>query len=162
MDPFTLVYNELWKILEDHEGLADLVRQGNRIKFSKETGDHDPRRSIVDHGSTPELMILPDFFTADMHFDNVQSTLDRRWSIVIRTSYRMLNKGLFPVEYQLFLALKQAQQDLKKLKFNGNNLVRHTSLERGSSRLPDVDKTHNNPMNVAWFSIWTLTTGLNL
>ncbi len=161
-DPFTAFYNKLWQVLEAHEGLSALVRSGNRIKFVKDAGDHDPRKSGVDAGTTPELMIIPDYFTGTLQLNNSQALLDRRWSLVIKTSFRMLNRGLFPIEYELFKALQSGKKELQDFKYNGQNLILHVQLERGSSKIPDVDKENYNPYNISWFSMWSVVTRMNM
>ena len=38
LDPFTIVYEELWRLVEAFPPFAGEVKVGNRINFAKETG----------------------------------------------------------------------------------------------------------------------------
>lgn len=166
LDPFSKVYDGLWQAVKSHDGLQTLVREGNRISFASDGEEHEPRKTIADYGTCPELQLIPDFFTTAMHPDNVQITVTRTWNWIIRTGSKLLNKELLPVEYQLLLALKAAKKQILALQWDGPkglyNLVRRYEVVRAASSIPDVDKTENNPQSLAWYSVWAVTTDINI
>ena len=58
-DPFTRVYNQLWRVLEAHRALTDLVKLGNRIKHTAEgIGLHPEKENIMD-ADLPEVDLVP-------------------------------------------------------------------------------------------------------
>lgn len=160
-DPFSLIYATFWEAVEENSSLKDMVREGNRIKFIKDGPDHEPRKPMTTQGSTPELILVPDLFIPTVTLDNAQAEMARSWNWVIRTGDRLLHKALFPVEYNLFLAMLDAKKRFLKLKWKGSTLVNHFSIDRGSASIPDIDRETRNPLNIAWYSIWTMTTKIN-
>lgn len=54
LDPFSLVYNGLWDLVERNPKLKDYVKSGNRIKYKKE---NEEKPSISD-ADTPELALM--------------------------------------------------------------------------------------------------------
>ena len=57
-DPFSQVYDAVWKALQAHKPLMDLLRPGNRIRFD-DTEPNDPEKENVREGDLPELMLSP-------------------------------------------------------------------------------------------------------
>jgi len=153
MDPFSETYNALWSIVEANEDMKNLVRPGNRIKFVKDGPDHDPRSSSgMVAGNSPELLLIPDYFASRLAEANNGAVMVRQFNWTIRTSDILIGKQLFPLEYALWLAMKQARKDLPAQVAK----VRSLELPQGSQALPPVEA------GGAWLSIWSVEVHYNL
>lgn len=145
-DPFSLTYSALWDLVENHQGLSELVREGNRIKWDR-AAEFDPRKPATTYGSTPELMLVPDFFDTQVEMDNTGTGISRRFNWVIVTGQKMLNTALFPVEYQLLLCMKGGRSSIVSEVPELFNM----EIVRGSATIPERTRT-----DVSWTSVWTI------
>ena len=158
-----MIYDALWDIVESDDTLTGLVREGNRIKFSRElpTPDYDPRNEVVRDGNSPELMLLPDYFMGNATATQSHSQIQKNYNWVIRTSSRIASLELFPVEFALWRVLtsKSTYKTLEDLKFNSESFVNNVNISQGSVTIPE---TGSQGMQVqAWRSIWVMSIGMN-
>lgn len=157
-DPFTQIHRKLWEVVETYEPLVALVKSGNRINFVKEGPDVDPRKTGISYSDSPELMLIPDFFESSFDIDNTQSEITRTFNWVIRTTRAKLNTGLYPVEWELFKALKAGRKIMiKELSF-----VRDCQVVRGSARIPNVDVGKYGDKGALWLSLWSMRVVINV
>lgn len=154
-DPYTLIYNKIWEVIETGP-VGELVRSGNMIKFSKEGADFDPRKPQVDYGSSPELMLIPDFFDANIQADNNSMEIDKHFTWIIRTGFRLVNKSLFPVEWQLLLAMVDVRDALVDLE---GAYVTDVRVLHGSAQLPEL--TMSQALR-GWRSSWTVRVSMSV
>jgi hypothetical protein len=131
LDPFTEVYDELWKLVESHEPFVELVKPGNRIKFNEQPKLKDQAR----RADTPEVRLVADapaiqlFRTSNSHY--VQRTY--RWEI--STNDIRITKVAFPVEWAIVEAMQQARDALAGLSY-----VKQVRIGNGEPPGPDPEQ----------------------
>jgi len=108
-DPFTQIYNAIWTILENHDGITKRVRLKNRIKLSGR--DPDPYKSTVLDGDLPELLLEP---SGGGGFLWTSSGLQITTTFQLRLAAGDLRiqKQLFPIKWEIIRALKQTRTNL--------------------------------------------------
>lgn len=154
-DPFTLVYNALWEAVDSSTILTELVRQGNKIKFIKELADHDPRKVSGLSGQAPELMLIPDSFDTNFDSTNTGTGIQKIYNFVIRTTDRLLNKSLFPVEWALYLALINGRKEISKVTYKQKTFVTNVRILQAEAKLPE-----QNSSIAGWRCVWVVEVSM--
>jgi len=120
-DPLTMVYNALWDMLEASSALTSLVPVRNRIKF---TGANiEPSKELLNTEDYPQLSIVPVSTTPHLQRTSTESTLLKRYRIVVLTGDKRIDAGLFAIEWEVYRALQGWVETLMSLQWNGNNFV---------------------------------------
>jgi len=122
VDPITQVYYALWSLLEAHEPLAQLVKVGNRIKFSGAT--RDPVKAEVSDADLPELRIVPVSSTPHLQRTSNASSILKRLRIEVSTGDQRVDAGLFAMEWEIYRALSTWAATLTALTWNSKKYVR--------------------------------------
>ena len=108
-DPFTQIYNAIWTVLENHDGITSRVRLKNRIKFSGK--DPDPQKSNVMDADLPELTLTPSggggFF-----WTSTGIQMEPSFKLQLATGDLRVQKQLFPIKWEIIRALKQTRTNL--------------------------------------------------
>jgi len=109
IDPFTQIYNAIWTVLENHDGITKRVRLKNRIKLSGK--DPDPQKTNILGADLPELMLTP---AGGGGFSWTSSGLQMQPSFRLQLAAGDLrvHKQLFPIKWQIIRALKQTRTNL--------------------------------------------------
>lgn len=108
-DPFTLVYDGLWELIEKHGPLNDLVSLGNRIK---RTQSNRPLKRRKQDADLPEIDIMPggndefNAFGASGASDATQTYL-----IQVATGRQRVDSGVFRVKWELLRAMATTTQE---------------------------------------------------
>jgi len=103
IDPFTQIYNGIWVLLEANTSFTDLVKVGNRIKFSGT--NEKPTKAEVTFGDLPEVALIPTGSSDNFTLSSTSVELVRTFTIMISTGTLRLNKYLFPIEWACLKAL---------------------------------------------------------
>ena len=108
-DPFTQIYDAIWKILENHKGVTKKVRLKNRIKLSGV--DPNPYKNTVLDADLPELLLEP---TGGGGFAWTSTGLQMASNFQLRLAAGDLrvHKQLFPIKWEIIRALKQTRTNL--------------------------------------------------
>lgn len=129
-NPFTQVYNALWTMLEAHTGFTDLVRIGNRIKF---TGTRtDPNKPEIMTADLPEVRLIPIGTSPHIQRTSNSGSVVKRFEIQLATGQIRLDQegsegigaSLFPIEWEILRAMHGWQGVLGTLTWNGKTFVR--------------------------------------
>ena len=132
LDPFTMVYDALWNLLESHHGLTSLVGISNRIRFHStraeivdaeaavdsdgiaHSGDNtDPIKANVVPSDLPELDIRPAGGSFAPWATSSSAHATQLFMVGITTGDLRIAQKLFPVKWALFRALMRARHDLQ-------------------------------------------------
>ena len=122
-DPFTLVHNALWALLEAHQGFVNLVPANNRIKF---TGDlRAPIKDQISTADLPEVRIVPTGGEAHLKRTSNSSSVLKRWEIQVSTGDQRVDytKGVFAVEWEILIALQDWITALKAITWTSKPFV---------------------------------------
>jgi len=105
-DPFSIVLDRLWRILEAHDDLLDLVKAGNRIeRAGEERSGRWPRQDA----DLPTLDIVP-AGTSEVEMVRSSSAVevDQLYDIRIQTGSADETAQLLPIRWHLIRALHGA------------------------------------------------------
>ena len=94
-DPFSLVYDRLWTLLEVHKGFTDLVRLKNRIKFSGT--DRSPLKDEVLTADLPELRLICSRMTPHIQRTSSSGSVEMTFEVQVSTGDQRVTELLFPV-----------------------------------------------------------------
>lgn len=147
VDPFTLTYNALWDILESHKAFSRLVKIGNRQKF---TSQNQKKFKEVLAADRPMVGVVPTKDIPHLSATSSTSKITAGYQIVLVTGSLLLDEQLYPVCWEIFLAMSKWQPKLTALRWNSKqfiNLARPTDLGSG---LGDPD-THGID---GWVARW--------
>lgn len=154
-DPFTVLFDKLWEVVDSDSDLQQLVNEGGKIKFVRDVDIYgfDPRNRQVNQ---PELSLLPDLFEANIGATNNSSEIIRSFNWSIRTPSKMLNKELFPIEWSLYKAMCVYAPEIRTVTYANEKFVHKINVISGSNFTPEIDMIQANPTLIGWRTIWTM------
>lgn len=168
LDPFSIVFNALWDMVDTHAPLSGytnqagafipgLIKPGNKIKFNIPE-QRDPLKETVQAGDLPELVLSTGGITeANMRANTCSSMVQRTYQWLLSTGDFRTNYLLFPVQFALFAALHDWQGKLTTLTWRDKQFVKNARwgvLHEGQS----VKSLNRNIEG--WSSIWTCSVDM--
>ena len=133
-DPFTLVHNKLWDMLEAHSGFTDLVKPGNRIKFSGDA--RDPLKRQVSSDDLPEVRLVAAGGTPHLQMASNATTVLKRFEVQIATGDKRYDAVMFPLGWAVVRAMSPWLTALRaEIQWNGKTfvtLLEVTSVSEGT------------------------------
>lgn len=151
-NPFTLVYDELWKMLEAHPQFNADVKEGNRIKYNW-PDDRDPLKKTVMPGDLPEVVLMQTTVNANLYQSSSGSMCTRQYSILISTGDWRVNAFLSQVEWDVFTALMLWKERLGALQWRSKTFVKRANIVGASSGASDPERNRNIK---GWSAVWTV------
>jgi len=156
-DPFSLVFDALWQMVDDSVPLTQLVRLGNKIKFNKQY-DRAPLKENVSDADLPELILTTmGVLEANMYHSSCDSLIRRNYQWLLSTGDIRTNYRLFPVQFALFCAMHDWQGVLSSLLWNNKTFIkacRWGTLSEGISN-PQLNRGIEG-----WSSIWNISVDM--
>lgn len=116
LDPFTLVYDALWELLETHEEFHDKVRLGNRIKFSS-YGPDDPIKHEVATADMPEVRLICVGGTPHLQRASGVSFVKKRFEVQVLVNDLRYTEELFPLDWEIYRAMSKWEAVLDALQW---------------------------------------------
>lgn len=148
-NPFTKVYNALWRIVKVHPGIDRAVKLGNRITFGED--NRDPWKDKVSASDVPELVLVQDATQIRVNNTSSTSMCVREYSWLISTGDFRVNHYLNEVEWLLFTAHTGWQAVMKCLLYNDRTFVKRVDFIGTTTGFTDSD---SNRGLRGWSSIW--------
>lgn len=121
-DPFSMIYEALWQILEDSPDFSVRVKPGNRVKFIGKL-DRLPEKDEILTADLPEVRVIPAGGTPHLQRTSNSSSCLKRFVIQVATGDRRVDASLFPVEWAVYKALTDWTNILTALEWQGNTFV---------------------------------------
>ena len=149
-NPFGMVHTTLWEMLLRHPSFVADVKERNRIRFDSKT-DRDPIKSQIQAGDLPEVCIVADTLTANLHSTSNTSMITRQYAVMIATGDYRYSEFLARVEWEVFVALLDWRKRLTALKWNDKGFVKRANLLSGGAGLSDPKLNRNI---VGWSATW--------
>lgn len=145
IDPFNLVYDKLWSLVERNQELKSLIKQGNRIKFDGLTN----QKYEISDADLPELALLVNGFN---NFDTTSTSrsIKRNFSFSIATGEYKI-QSFNKITFELFRSLIDYECELCALTWCECNFV-------DSARLIGADESilEDSERQISgWIGIWT-------
>jgi hypothetical protein len=152
-DPFSQVFTGLWQLVEEHAGLSQLVRIGNRIKLDHPR-DRDPYKSAVQVADLPELLLVPEGIASMTYYtSSCHSRVLRRYAWMYSTGDLRVNHLLNPVTWELVCAMSRAPDVLPALKWRDKNFVKRLDVLDSAEGVVDPERNRNIR---GWSSVFRL------
>lgn len=154
-DPFTLIYNALWGMLESWPSFARMVRVGNRIKFTGKL------REIVKHEvatrDLPEIRLITiDALPHLQRTSNSTSVLmTLQWQV--STGDQRLDAILFPLKWEMMRAMSRWETALNALVWNDKPFAKLYRSQLAADGQLQADLVRGIK---GWSIIWSCTVEL--
>jgi len=151
-NPFSLVFSELWNMLEAKETFKDLVKEGNRIRYDKQE-KRDILKSSVATADLPEVVLSIEGMTPSLFRSSSQSDCVCRYAWMISTGDLRVIERIHPVDFAIFAAMTGWQEKLGALEWNEKTFVKRATISdvtHGQS-IPEMNRGIKG-----WSSIWAV------
>ena len=109
-NPFTLIYEALWDLLESDTDFTDNVRPANRIKFT--SSSRDPRKKALQDADAPYVEIAPSDGNIEFYSTSEAHVFEMQYDIRVFTGDLRVNKKLYPLVWIIIKALSNANDTL--------------------------------------------------
>ena len=139
-DPFSLVYDSIWSMLETTD-FQQLVKVGNRLKFSTASQYRDPQLIAALSESRPTVGILSTGATFGLERASDASFITPQYQIVIVCGDARLDKEFNPVLWSVITAVLGWWDSLRGLLYQGKIFVH--MAEPSNLSTVYVDPTEN-------------------
>lgn len=138
-DPFTLVYEAIWRMLESHREFAKKVKVSNRGIYTSR-GRWDPRNLENLPADRPCVLLLPE--GADPHLGRTSnsSSMLLRYLLIVVTDSLLINEDLYPIVWELYRAMLLWDTKLRTLDYEGANPVKKSTPRRLVTTLVDAEQ----------------------
>lgn len=135
-DPFSVVYEGLWKLVDDFKPFASTVRRGNRIKL--DGASRNPTKQNVNTADLPEVTLQPTGGETNIHSNSSQTTITQRYMFMISTGDLRVDSLHFPLRWHVTRAVV-----LWKKKIGGITWRKQPFLEE--LNIPDTTEGESDP-----------------
>lgn len=149
-DPFSLVIDLIWDLLEAKDTFTDAVKEQNRIKFCD---TDNPVKDSLTESSVPEVMIFPASQSPWRNRNAGGCGLNKTFSILI-------SSGAFEVEYinTVQWAITRAMYDFETLaaalEYESEKFVKDVTVLDTTFTLADDEA---NRSLKGWSAVWSVS-----
>jgi len=149
-DPFSLVYDRLWELLESHKGFTDLVKLRNRTKFSG--NDRSPLKDEVLAADLPEVRLIVSKLFPHIQRTSSSGSVNMTFEVQISTGDQRLTEVIFPVVFEIIRAMHGWPMVLQSLEWRGIPFV--VKFVLGEIPIGTSDRDKNRGI-IGWSTVWT-------
>jgi len=130
-NPFTLVYDRLWTLLEAETTLATMIKPGNRLKFNSET-NRNPLKESIASADMPEMLILAPGCDVNLFNSSTSSLFDMDYSIVVNTGDFRLTAIALQISWLVYCQAVKWRSELTSLQWCGDSFVKNVQFNNVS------------------------------
>ncbi len=112
-DPFTLVYNSVWDMLETTDFKA-LVKVGNRIKFSTASYRDAKKLASLSEGR-PTVGVLDVGMEPNLEATSNATFITARYQVLLVCGDSRVDKELYPIAWEVYRAMLKWWDTLRML-----------------------------------------------
>jgi hypothetical protein len=149
-NPFLLVHQTLWTLLNANTAFVTLVPTGCQIDYSPEADDTGADQSPDKEGMTtkdfPQVRIVTTGGSGPTESSNT-TFLRRDFAVQIDSGSRLLEHGM-EVEWEVLRALSNWKTSMEALKWNSKSFVSDCSLLQSRAKMENVKGF------VGWTTLW--------
>ena len=158
-NPFTIVLNGIWELLERNKAITDRVAFNNRIVYNSPKGN----KQVSTKADRPQVDIMPSGITANMPITSSSVEIMKRYDIVFSQGNLQLLDDAFgfnKLEWEVFRSLADWQGGgLCALTWQNFNFVTRANLLSGDvSRINELFMTQSTRQ---WIAAWTLNVSMH-
>lgn len=123
VDPFSILYDALWTLLEANSGLTALVKVGNRVKYA--SWFHNPLKDIFSDADLPQVAIVPVGTLFNLNNTSSSTFVTARFDARLIVGDQRLDQvgGLFAVKWEMLKAMRLWTVHIKNLQWNSKNYI---------------------------------------
>lgn len=162
-NPFDLVYDALWTLLESNAALTASVRPANRVKYSG-SANIDPVKEEVSEADLPEVRIVAAGGSAALQVTSTSSRITKKFDIQISSGNHGLSV-IHQVQWEILRVFTTWQSVIGALTWGG---VAFARLARLTSITEGVSESDMNRGIVGWAGVvscevelWFTTSNMN-
>ena len=148
-DPFTQVYDAIWAVLETNSTFKNLVKPGNRIKYT--SSDETPKKRETLNSDFPEVEIKPSDGDIQYSFTSSSVLFNRSFDLILTAGSQRANAVLFPLEWIILRIFFDAKETL------GLDFVAKVDLTAWECGNEEQDEKRGTP---SWVSILTIEVSM--
>lgn len=156
MNPFTMVFTELWNMLLAHPAFVRDVKEGNRIRFD-DPNDRDPMKRVVASADLPEVAVLPGAGVVNIMSNSNTSMITRTFQVLVSTGDYRYSAILGSVEWYCFCAFTGWKNRLSTLTWKTRPFVK--TLQVSSVLAGHSDPAQNRNIS-GWSAVWAVDVGM--
>lgn len=149
-NPFTLIFDGLWALLESNPQFVLDVPSGNRIKYNIPQ-NRDPFKQQVAVADLPEVVLVCTSAQGFLHNSSSTCRCVRGYSILISTGDFRVNELLHQVEWDVFTAMFNWRTALSSLKWNNKSFIKRLDLTQITQGLSDKERNRGIQ---GWSAVW--------
>lgn len=138
LDPLSLLYAELWRMVDIHPALQKYVKTGNRIRY-----DSEKRMMVkeqVQASDLPELLLDSTGATMNLFQSSCTTSYTKQLAWILHTGDRRITELCYPLEFAMLQAFATIGKNLDQLCWNDKRFI--TAIEP-----IDLQQGLNNPTN---------------
>ena len=156
-NPFTMVYTELWNILEQRAEIDGLVSVGNRIRYD---GTRDPHKRTISTADVPEILIAPELLVSNLKSSSSGTSIDVTYSVVTATGDFRYTIFLAQVQWMLFATLVDWRTTLGSLQWQGKSFISGLTIDTETLGFTDLDAVQEVERKQGWTSLLQFTVNM--
>jgi hypothetical protein len=148
INPFQMVYDELWSMLE--EDVRFDVKEGNKLKFNN--NDRSPMKTNMSTVDYPEVALFAENITGNLCNTSSTSMIRRHFSWII-SSGDFNYSEIFPVEWAIFTGMLAWRYRISVLTWEGLKFVSQANIVE--SNFNQVDAARRRGIE-GWIAVWSI------
>lgn len=152
VNPFTMVFDALWAMLEAHPRFVRDVNDRNRIKFNV-SNDRDPLKEVVQVADLPEVCLKAATTTANVMETSSSSKCVNQYQIMVSTGDFRYTAFLAIVEWYIFVAMCGWKTRLASLRWKNKSFVKRVNVINAIQGLSDPKANRNIE---GWSCVWQI------
>lgn len=146
-NPLTMVYTELWSIVEKRPEITAIIAEGNRIRYDK---DRDPHKRNISTADVPEILIAPEGITGNLRSTSSSTEIVVRYGVVTATADFRYTTFLAQVQWIFLALLIDWKNTLGCLKWCDKSFVKGVSLISDDVGFTDADPIQEARRKKGW------------
>lgn len=124
LDPFSLTYNALWRLVERNVALRSMVKTGNRIKYTNQ----DRPKTEISHADTPELALTVGGARFNERNNTTSTGLTKIFTWGVVSGDEVINEVYHPIQWELYRSMMDWRCELCKLEWCNCKFVQDCQL----------------------------------
>lgn len=149
-NPFALLHNGLWELVESNPDITTRIPEGNRVKYLE---DMRPKDAIAD-ADLPELALISQSTTSPLTVTSSELEVTRIYAWALTTGDFRINQVMDTIAWELVRSMLSWETKLCRLKWRDNPFVH--DLQMGASQEGTKILSQNRNIQ-GWAFIWPFT-----
>lgn len=151
-DPYSMVYDSLWDMLEARTQITSRVRSGNRVKYSGDNRAPDKDKMLT--GDLPEIRISVTKTDVHMNHTSNSTSVMKAYEVQVLCGDQRLDKDHLPLEFELLRAFATAHNRLTALKWHNISFVK--SVKPITVQDVKFNSVDGNSSVRGWIGLWAV------